>query len=542
MDLIEFYKKETKKIKITPLIMIVISSVSQGLILTVIINAVATISKAESNFQYVMMYFTLMAIFIYCKRYSQQSIAEDITIIMSDVRLRISDKIRKSEYLLVENMGSENMYKQLTHDTGNITQFIIWMINASQSCILVVICIFYILIVSQTAFILIFLFLCSILFFYFVFFHKNYDEILAKSLDQEISTMKMLNQLFLGFKELKINKKMSDDYFYDYNNLLNENQELKIETGYRFITQFMFSQAAYFSFFGLILFVLPVFFHAPIDVLKKIIATGIFIMGPFNTVISCVPLYAKTNNALNNINNLENKLDFCLKDYKYTSKINFLQKFKQFQNITFSNLTFSHHDINGDVSFQIGPISLKLKKGELIFVTGGNGSGKTSLMKLLCGLYYPDNGLIKVDNTTITKEIYPSYRDLFSMILSDYYLFDRIYGVEDINENHIQKLLKKMQLTHKTSLINRQFTNIDLSTGQKKRLALIYAMLQNKDIYIFDEWAADQDSEFRLYFYETLLKELINKGKTIITVSHDDRYYHLADRVLKMDYGKFIEI
>ena len=546
MDLIDFYKKEVKEISLTPLITIIASAISQGLILTVIIYATVNISPDNSNsdFQFLFLYIVLFAIFIYGKHHCQEKVADEITQIMKNVRLRIADKIRKSEYQTIEKMGNEKIYSQLTHDTGNITEFTVWMLNQSQASILVFVCAIYVFFESQMAFLLISTLLLLMLFIYFSFFHKSYDAILSRSLKQEISTMEMFNQLFFSFKELKINQKMSDDHFQEYSQLLEENRKLKTESGYRFITQFMFAQASYFSFFGVVLFVLPVFSHAPVMVVKKIIAIGMFIMGPFNMFLACVPIYAKTKKAITNIDSLEKELDAVLETRlksKQTTKDRKID-FTQFKTLEFDNLTFTHHDIHGDVSFEIGPVNLNIKKGELIFITGGNGSGKTTLMKLLCGLYYPDSGEIKIDNIPLNENEYSQYRDLFSMILSDYYLFDKLYGIDDPDEIYIKYLLQKMDLTHKTSIINREFTNIDLSTGQRKRLAMIFALLQDSQIYIFDEWAADQDVEFRVFFYETLLKEITGKGKTVIAVSHDDRYYHVADRVLKMEYGQFIDI
>jgi putative ATP-binding cassette transporter len=81
-------------------------------------------------------------------------------------------------------------------------------------------------------------------------------------------------------------------------------------------------------------------------------------------------------------------------------------------------------------------------------------------------------------------------------------------------------------------------STIELSQGQRKRLALLTAFLEDRPFYIFDEWAADQDPFFREVFYLQLLPELKAKGKTVLVISHDDRYYSLGDRIIKLDYGK----
>jgi len=169
---------------------------------------------------------------------------------------------------------------------------------------------------------------------------------------------------------------------------------------------------------------------------------------------------------------------------------------------------------------------------------GGNGSGKSTLIKLLLGLYFPHKGSISCDNKEIVDQNYAQYRDLFSIVLTDFHLFDKLYGVQEDNSSKVNKLLEKMGLSSKTAFVDGAFTNLDLSTGQRKRVALINSILEDKQIYVFDEWASDQDPEFREYFYNTLLKELKAQGKTIIAVTHDDKYFGIADKIYKLTYGK----
>ena len=143
-----------------------------------------------------------------------------------------------------------------------------------------------------------------------------------------------------------------------------------------------------------------------------------------------------------------------------------------------------------------------------------------------------------MDEEEIDSSNYQQYRELFSIILTDFYLFKKLYGLGEIDAKKMKELLKEMGLFNKTKFIDNAFTNRNLSTGQKKRLALINTILEDKDIYVFDEWAADQDPTFRKYFYEVILKDLKADGKTIIAVTHDDHYFHVADRVIKMEYGE----
>jgi putative ATP-binding cassette transporter len=243
--------------------------------------------------------------------------------------------------------------------------------------------------------------------------------------------------------------------------------------------------------------------------------------------------------AIKNLNQLESKLD--TQDVA-NSGIMLYDVPTNFEKIVLNSVRFQYKDKDGSVLFAAGPINLTIQQGETIFVVGGNGSGKSTILKLLTGLYYPlEGGSIALDDEILDKTNYQAYRELFSIIYTDFHLFEKLYGLKSINEQEITQLLRKMEIYKKTQFINGKFTNLDLSTGQKKRIAYIVAMLDNKQICIFDEWAADQDPRFRRFFYEHLIKELKDMGKTVIAVTHDDKWFDKADRILKMEEGKLVK-
>jgi len=199
--------------------------------------------------------------------------------------------------------------------------------------------------------------------------------------------------------------------------------------------------------------------------------------------------------------------------------------------------TYYSHETNGH--FTLGPINLTFKPGELIFLIGGNGSGKTTLIKLLTGLYHPEEGSISVDTLPIDQNSIKIYRSLFSPIFSDFYLFNEILGMDDpLLDERAQYYLDKLQLSHKVTIQDGRLSTTDLSQGQRQRLALLTALLEDKPICVFDEWAAGQDPNFKKIFYEEFLPELRDRGKLIIASSHDDAYFSTADRLIKLDYGK----
>jgi putative ATP-binding cassette transporter len=252
-----------------------------------------------------------------------------------------------------------------------------------------------------------------------------------------------------------------------------------------------------------------------------------------------LPVFGKINIALKNIYNLEEELDLKVNPDE-VQPVNYENRFNNFNKIELKDIYFEYGNGGGREVFSIGPIDLTLTRGEVLFIIGGNGCGKTTFLKVLTMLYRPKTGNIFVDDKIIDSANYLEYRELYSAIFYDFHLFDKLYGLEKVDPKKINDLLDLMQLRNKTEFKEDRFTKIDLSSGQRKRLALIVTFLEDKPVYIFDEWAADQDPQFKKYFYDELLKKLKSEGKTVIAVSHDDRYFHLADRIIKMEFGKII--
>jgi len=177
----------------------------------------------------------------------------------------------------------------------------------------------------------------------------------------------------------------------------------------------------------------------------------------------------------------------------------------------------------------------------MCFVIGGNGSGKTSFAKLLLGLYAPEEGAIRLNGQDITDEVRDSYRQLFSSVHADFYLFETLFGLESAElDTAAREYLERLHLSDKLQVKDNVLSTTELSQGQRKRLALLTAYLEDRPIYVFDEWAADQDPLFKEVFYHQLLPDLKARGKTVIVISHDDRFYHVGDRVIKLENGQIV--
>lgn len=216
---------------------------------------------------------------------------------------------------------------------------------------------------------------------------------------------------------------------------------------------------------------------------------------------------------------------------------------RAFQRIDINGLRHSYYHERADEMFHLGPLDLSFAPGELVFLVGGNGSGKTTLAKLLVGLYVAEQGEIRIDGQRVEAGNRDAYRQHFSAIFADFHLFDSLAGLPADGLDQLgNDLLKKLHLDHKVQVVEGAFSTRELSQGQRKRLALVVAYLEDRPFYLFDEWAADQDPTFKEVFYQTLLPELRARGKTVLAISHDDRYFHLADRIIKLEDGQIVRL
>ncbi|MFF2557028.1 ATP-binding cassette domain-containing protein [Nocardia sp. NPDC058058] len=192
--------------------------------------------------------------------------------------------------------------------------------------------------------------------------------------------------------------------------------------------------------------------------------------------------------------------------------------------------------------FRLGPIDLTFEPGQITFIVGGNGSGKSTLAKLITGLYVPRSGTVSLNGERIDHENIEWFRQNASAIFTDFHLFDDYLGFDRPGiDDEVRHYLEELQIAHKVTVQDGKLSTIDLSQGQRKRLALLTALLEDRAIYLFDEWAADQEPKFRDVFYTEILAELKARGKTVIVITHDDRYFHLADQLVKLDFGKLTE-
>ena len=270
------------------------------------------------------------------------------------------------------------------------------------------------------------------------------------------------------------------------------------------------------------------------DVLTGYTLVLLYLVIPLDGLTSMGPLLGSATVALDRVEKLGGTLEAQPGEQSVAPQ----RPVSDWRTLELRGVTHSYHREGEEHPFTLGPIHLMLGAGELVFLVGGNGSGKTTLAKLLVGLYTPEAGQILVDGEPVTDEGREHYRQRFTAIFSDFFLFDAMLGLEPSHvEQELREYLQQLQLDKKVRFERGVLSTLELSQGQRKRLALLTAFLEDRPIYLFDEWAADQDPLYKRVFYETLLPRLKQRGKTVVVISHDDRYFHLADRIIKLADG-----
>lgn len=269
--------------------------------------------------------------------------------------------------------------------------------------------------------------------------------------------------------------------------------------------------------------------HGGAETARGFVLVLLFMKGPLDQLLNHLPAAGRAQIAWRRIQGLSGRFGALQRPTAPAPR----HPLPGLQELRLEGVVFQRPE--AEAAFQLGPIDLSIAAGETVFIVGANGAGKTTLIKLLLGLYVPTEGRVLWNGRPVTEADRDDYRQMFAAVLSDHFLFD---GPAEDGAGTALQLVERLGLAHKVTLEGAVWSTLDLSTGQRKRLALVDAWLQDRPVMVFDEWAADQDPTFRRLFYAEILPELKRAGRTLVVISHDDRYFGAADRLLVLDGGR----
>lgn len=514
------------------------SGLSSFLFINTVNRVVAnTISGKQTGvrFEYIILFAFIILFYIWSRR--------TLALIVINVSQRIAWKLRKEILSLVLHANyqqltsrKEKIQSAILNDVGALTNASLATIDFFIGVIMAVSCLIYLASISGVLFLITVCTAAAGVSVYMLSSKRNLKGFgTARLLENRFQ--ENFNAILNGFKEIfmeprkgkHINEK-------NINAIANDSFRNNVTALTGFINSAITGQIFFYILISSVLLYFGTVLNIGAANTVAFVFTLLYLLGSLETVMNLFPTLMRAKVASDHLIDLKTELE----EANFKNPIPEKHVLKHvFSRITVTDLEFYYG--NDEAAFGVGPIDFEVHQGQLIFIYGGNGSGKTTFVHSVIGLSMPTSGQICVNDIVINDENYPDYRSLFAVVFSDFYLFNEIIGVESFDAEKLAFYLRLFELEGKVTVEGRRFSTTDLSTGQRKRLALVAALLEEKPILVLDEWAADQDPYFRKKFYTEILPMLKKKGITVIAITHDDKYYHCADRLYRMDEGKITE-
>jgi putative pyoverdin transport system ATP-binding/permease protein len=507
-----------------------------NLVLLVIVHHIVA-TPVDTLFHLFILYLAALLFWAIGSHYFQRLIVDYVAKSMAIIRLRLLDELQRLSLRAYESeVPREEVYTALEYDVESIALALNAITRMLNATVIILSCLIYLLIVSPQIFVFTLAMILVGLTIY-GYLQQLRSEAIRHMRGAENHLFASLFDLLRGFRELKLDPRREADFYANrFQASLNEARDWRIVNARLLVHQQLLAMSTWtLLFLGLLLF-LPL--HDAIAAEVALKSVGIILFMPWDVLLDGINRAEQARISLIKLVEFERHLK-SLPQEPAPDEQNQSGSPPPRTTLRGERILFSYHDANHEPSFTLGPLDIELRIGGIHFVSGPNGSGKTTLMKLLAGLYPAAQGRILADDVTIPAL---ALRQHFSIVFADAHIFDRLYGLEGNSEQdldtRVQDWLQRMQLTDKTGYRNGCFTEIRLSTGQRKRLALAVALLWERPLLIFDEWTCEQDPHFRGFFYRELLPLLRKQGKTIIAVTHDEEYFDLADVHYRLEDGQ----
>jgi len=495
------------------------------------------VAEGESVFLQFFLYAAVLIFFLLVTKKANQDNIRSAQFLIHKFKIRILGEYFRSDLQTIDHIGKAKIMQSLGRDTQVVSQSIPILVMMCQSAATLTCLTLYMATISWMAFCITFM-AAVIIFFVSARFILGVKDSVSAAWVKDGEVFELFGDFLSGFKEIKMHSRRARDITADMVEESLAASNLKAYSLVGITNFFNYLQTLMFVVVGSLIFVLPMLSESFSESVITASTAGIFLVGQLSGLIQTIPTLSEANASAKSLLELQDELAKTAKQSVDNKQVLDLD---QFRSLKVHDVTYDHLKDKNSTGFSLGPISYEFKAGNLYFIKGTNGSGKTTFMRILTGLYKPSGGYISVNDIKIEQPASSSYRDLFTVVFSDFYLFTKLYGLFDVPDEEILSLQKLLEIEKKFSINDGKFSHIQLSTGQRKRIALLVAMLENRDIIVLDEWAADQDPQFRRQFYQHILPKLKAMGKTIIAITHDDYYFKTADYVLSFKGGKLTE-
>ncbi len=494
-------------------------------------------AASPGGFSSFLLYLVVIILSIFASRYMIFTTSQIVEDAVHKIRVRIARKIAACELAAFEKIGRGAVYSCLSRDTEVLSDMSIHVIYGTQMGLLGIFICIYLVFVSLLAFVLVVAFMLAA-----AFILMGQRKALIRDMGAAAASgnklLEIITHLLDGFKEVKLNNRRRDHLLSEVDNVSGSAHGSKMAARTTLASYSIFSSMSFYVLLGVTMFLLPVLSSSFSQNVVQVSTAVLFIMGPVLGVAGALASFESVNQSSKNLEEMEKVLD----DAVSSSTERVAGAVLALESLGLQDLEFDYLDAEGAPLFSMGPLGLGVAAGETVFFIGGNGSGKSTLLKLLTALYEPRSGALLANGSPVLDENRQSFREQIATVFSDYHLFNRLYGLEHVDDVRANQMIDHLGLGGKTRVKDGRFETLELSGGQRKRLGFLVALLEDRPVLVLDEVAADQDPEFRRRFYHELLPELQREGKTLLLASHDDRYFRAADRLVVLDEGKIREI
>lgn len=520
--------------------MVVVLSFLSGGANAVVILLITSSLFSDIKLEY-QVYYYVLAFFIYIlgRKLIQTRLIRITFQIVYDLRMRLIRKVFLTSYQRFEDLESGRIFATLNNDTGQVASSANLFVGLITSFITTICAFVYLFSIAFWATAVTLGVVIAIATLYAVVGARArvYFE---QARDTQNVYMSLMNGLVDGFKELSLKTNKKKQYERDISDTSEEFKDRMAIASINFVNAFLVGESLLLAVLGAVSFAIPRLFpDISTFTLMSFIMVLLYLIGPVNVILHSIPQLTQIRVAWGRVKTFETDLPANIDPEKMISPLKPAVK-RTVDRLVAKDVLFTYESENEDEeAFSVGPLDFEAQKGEITFIIGGNGSGKTTLAKLLTGLYPPESGTVQLEGDDVDKE--EEVSEYFSAVFSGFHLFRKLYDVdlsEQIMMDRANEHLQLLNLDSRVEIEDNQFSTIDLSGGQRKRLALLQCYLEDSPIYLFDEVAADQDPEFRRFFYRDLLQRMKAEGKIVIAITHDDHYFDVADKIIKMDMGK----